>query len=246
MEPLVARDPNYAPAWALLARAYVLVPQYENGDLYYNGSVEEARRVVQASSEKAEMAARKAIQLDSRQAGAYSELGIVRVRNNKWADGEDLHKQALALDPGDPDILYTYSQTLALAGRLKDSLSVKQRLRTLEPFVPIYNEVLAILMGFTGQNAASIPILQAISPDGPIGFQRNVALAVAYAAEGRFAEAADTLLLITGNQVPRKTVEDAARLLRAAPAKAVGPFPDLGILNFVYPYVGAPSRILED
>ena len=36
-------------------------------------------------------------------------------------------------------------------------------------------------------------------------------------------EAADTLLLITGNMVSRRSVEDAARLLRTAPTKVKAP-----------------------
>jgi hypothetical protein len=72
-------------------------------------------------------------------------------------------------------------------------------------------------------------------------------LARAYAVAGRYEEAANTLLLIN-TQVSRKSVEDAARLLRSAPAKASKP-EDLPALeerlNFVYALVGAPDRVLE-
>ena len=78
---------------------------------------------------------------------------------------------------------------------------------------------------------------------------RNLYLAQAYAAEGRYAEAADTLLANTANQsVSRQSVEDAARLLRSAPTKVKAPqtLPKLDWnLDFVYAYVGAPDRILE-
>src|SRR6185503_15655779 len=73
-------------------------------------------------------------------------------------------------------------------------------------------------------------------------------LAEAYAACGRYAEAADVLLLITGNQVSRQSVEDAVRLLRTAPTKTNAPaaLPKLaGELNFVYAHVGALERIME-
>ena len=104
---------------------------------------------------------------------AVCGAGTFQDGRGKWTDADDLFRQALALDPGDPDVLYTYSQTLALAGRLKDSLSAKQKLRTLEPFVPIFNARLADVMRLKGQNAAAIPILQAIPADGPTGTQRN-------------------------------------------------------------------------
>lgn len=140
---------------------------------------------------------------------------------------------------------------LTTVGRLREALSIGERLRTLEPFVPIYTVVTARSMQENGQNAASIPILEAMPPNSAGGI-RSSTLANAYAAEGRFAEAADTLLLAAGmlnlNPVSRREVEDAARLLRSAPTKVSAPasLPVLGIgLNFVYAYVGALPRVME-
>ena len=103
-------------------------------------------------------------------------------------------------------------------------------------------------MQINGQNQASIPILEAIPADAAGGYFRNVYLARAYARAGRYGEAADTLLAITGSQVNRRSAEDAARLLRTAPAKTTAPqqLPALpGELNFVYAYVGALDRVLD-
>jgi len=75
-----------------------------------------------------------------------------------------------------------------------------------------------------------------------------VQLAHAYATVGRYNDAADTLLSITGDIVSRRSVEDAARLLRQAPAKVTAPeaLPVLeGGLSFVYAYVGALNRVFE-
>jgi hypothetical protein len=50
------------------------------------------------------------------------------------------------------------------------------------------------------------------------------------------------------NQVTRRSVEDAARLLRSAPTKVKAPqaLPELeGDLSFVYAYISAPDRVLE-
>ena len=120
----------------------------------------------------------------------------------------------------------------------------------LEPFVPSTTSSLADIMQLNGQNRASIPILEAIPADAAGGYLRNVYLARAYAAEGRYAEAADTLLAIPQtNEVSRQSVEDAARLLRSAPTKVKAPetLPvfESAVLNFVYAYVGAPDRFLE-
>ena len=242
LEQVVARDPEYAPAWGLLARASVLRPAVPTG------SVEEARRAAQVSYDRAEKAAREAIRLDSRNALGHATLARIEVRRGKWAAAEDLYLKALAFDPNEPEVLFSYAGMLAPAGRFRDALNTGEKLRALEPFVPVYTAGTAYYMQLNGQRRASIPILEAMPPDAAGGFVRNGTLAGAYAAEGRYAEAADTLLLITGTEVSRRSVEDAARLLRSAPTKVTSPqaLPALeSQLNFVYAYVGAHERALE-
>ena len=118
----------------------------------------------------------------------------------------------------------------------------------LEPLNSVYNFVTARLLWSTGKIAAGISIMEAMPADAFGGFSRNVARAEAYAALDRFADAADTLLLITGNQVSRRSVEDAVQLLRTAQTKTTAPetLPRLeGALSFVYAYVGALDRVME-
>jgi tetratricopeptide (TPR) repeat protein len=164
---------------------------------------------------------------------------------------DDLYRQALMLDPNDPEILDAYSQGLANRGRLSEAMRLREQLRTLEPFVPIFNIATARIMHVSGQNEAAIAILEAIPPSGAeVGSVRNLELAQAYAAAGRYQEAADTLLAIPAeqNRVSRRSVEDAARLLRNAPAKVPSPgtLPAfLDEMNFVYTHIGALDRVLE-
>ena len=124
-------------------------------------------------------------------------------------------------------------------------MSIRERLRTVEPFIPQYNNHIANLMLIDGQNQAAIAILEAL----PAASRFNVTLAHAYAAEGRYGEAANTLLAakewnrIVGPQ------EDAARLLRSAPTKVKAPeaLPVFrNELSYVYGYIGALGRGLED
>jgi len=244
LEQVVARDPGFAASRALLAQAYVVMLANSPRD----GTDKDARQLTQTSLFKAERAARESVQLDSRNALAYSALARVQVRRGKWAEAEDLHKQALALDPGEPEVLENYGLMLESVGRLREALSIGEKLRTLEPFVPVYATGTARYMLQNGRDAAGIAILEALPPNAAGGLARNTVLAEAYAQQGRFAEAADTLLLTTGNVVPRRAVEDAARLLRNAPTKvvALGSLPVLPSgLDFVYAYVGAPERLLE-
>ena len=162
-------------------------------------------------------------------------------------EADELFHQALALDPTDPEVVHIYRQFLSVAGRLKEALRVSEQLQKLEPFVPNYTLTTAAIMQLNGQSAATIPLIEAVSADAATSFNRNSRLAMAYAAAGRYSEAADTILAIRGALVTRQSIEAAARLIRA-PSAATPPekLPRLeGDLNFVYAYVGARERVFE-
>ena len=246
LEPLVARDPTYAPAWALLARSHSLAPIYN--PVLYSGHIEDARRLWQSSLSRMEAAGRCAIQLDAKRADGYGALACIQTLKGSWIEADDLFAQALALDPNDPETLHNHSVLLAMLGKSQSALAMRERLRAMEPLVSVYNIYTAFLLWATEERAAAISLVEQMPVAAFGGFYRNVVLAEAYAAIGRFAEAADTLLLITGNQVTRQSVEDAARLLRTAPSKTKTPaaLPKLeGELGFVYAHVGALERVME-
>lgn len=240
LEKVVARDPSYAPAWALLAQAYIGQGAGANNPALNRLSIEDQRKFLQSVRDKAEKAAREAIRLDPRSALGYGVLARSTSRQRKYAAADDLFKQALALDPNEPDTLYNWLQTLGGEGRNKEQLSVLEKLRTLEPNVPQYNRHFVSVMIVNGRNEEALEIAKSIP-------NSNIDLAAAYAAAGRFGEAADTLLLIPVDDPSRPFAADAARLLRSAPAKAKSPeaLPALGNLNFVYAYVGDFSPILD-
>jgi tetratricopeptide (TPR) repeat protein len=246
LEPVVARDPEFAPAWALLALAYRLAPTFN--PITRTGGLEEARVVMQSSLQKGEAAAQKAIELDPMNAAAYAALAVIQAASGEWTIAEDLFRQALASDPNETDVRHDYSLILANLGRVKEAASLREKIRMLEPFVPIYNILTAEIMQLNGQSRAAIPILEGLPSDAAGGYFRNVFLARAYAAVGRYAESADTLLAITGSQVARRSAEDAARLIRQAPANVKAPeeLPAfLSELSFVYVHIGAADRVWE-
>ena len=59
------------------------------------------------------------MRLDSRNAVAYAALARIQARLGKWPEAEDLHKQAITLDPNEHEVLDSYANTLAAAGRIK-------------------------------------------------------------------------------------------------------------------------------
>jgi TolB-like protein len=68
LEQVVARDPDFAPGWALLALGYALTP---------NADRVSGRPVIEAVLAKAEAAARRAIQLDPKNPDGYVTLGLI-------------------------------------------------------------------------------------------------------------------------------------------------------------------------
>jgi TolB-like protein len=244
LERVVARDPDFAPAWALLAQVYGVMPAFHPAGL--SGSAEALRGAVDASLPRAEAAARRAIQLDPRNADGYVSLGYVQAVRGKILLAEDLFKQALALDPNTPDALHWDAGLVATVGRPKESLVIRRRLQALEPFVPIFDANLAQALWLNGQNEAAIAMYEVLRPArqfSSIGLYAGMG----YAAMGRYSEAADALQEIPSGIYPPGMVEAAARLLRTAPRTVTAPqtLPRLGTLGFVFLHVGAPGRALE-
>ena len=241
LEQVVGRDPGYAAAWALLAQAYAVAPNYDIA--WLQGPSEDLRRVADAAFAKAEAAARNAIELDPRNADAHAALGNTRVTRGRLLEAEDLYKQALALDPVNPNALHWYSSLVAAVGRVKEAVAMRQQLRSLEPLVPIFNSSTDQILWVDGQNEAALAIANALPSDNIL---RARDLARIYASMGRYGEAADILLTTPAGTFAPGVVESAVRLLRMAPAPAPRQdMPYLALLSFVYLYVGAPERALE-
>ena len=240
LNDVVARDPGYAPGWAALAFAYQGAVLINNPAIF--GDTEQAKPLVQGLMKKIEAAAQQAIKLDPNTAEALCALAITQASRNDHIAAMELRQRALAIDPDSPECLQ--SAELGSLGFIKQALPVRDHLLALEPFVPAYRNVTARMLFADGQDEAAIAMLKSIS--GGAGGQ--ALLAQIYAAQGRYREAADNVASI---RIPRspaasKTIATAARLLRAAPAPAPqNDRPDLGILNWVYLYTGAPEHFMD-
>src|SRR5262249_17387258 len=126
LEPLVARNPNYAPAWEELGSSYFFM-------VLVVGPGERATYVA-----KMEAAADRAVALDPK--SGVGRAGQVYFKDvpRKWAIMEDAYSDVLSLDPYRPDMLWYYSDILLAIGRVKDALAMKRQLMEVEPFVPLF------------------------------------------------------------------------------------------------------------
>jgi TolB-like protein len=248
-EQVVARNPDYAPAWARLCASYALTGNALVGNDIgnENTSVDELRRVAGEFLAKADAAGRRALALDPDLAPAYACSGIVSWARSKPLEADELFLKALALDPNDPP--GAYSIRLAIAGRVKEALAMNEQIRLLEPFLPGPAAQSPALLWLNGQNDAAIALAKTLNPG-----VRATNFARIYASMGRFGEAADALeatdalMEIPPGDPYLDVVRNAARLLRMAPVKlAAEELPRLPqVFDHIYLHVGAPERVLDN
>jgi tetratricopeptide (TPR) repeat protein len=118
-------DPNYAAAYAGLARAYALSPVYR------------FLRELEAMP-KAREAAAHAITLDDSLAEAHTMMGFVKAHYEyDWLAAEHEFQRALQLNPSDPYAHLFYSNSyLSPLGRHDEAIAEMNKAIELDPFSP--------------------------------------------------------------------------------------------------------------
>ena len=121
-------DPDYAEAYAALAESYVLLSIYAGA--HPSGSLL-----------KAQSAAERALQLNSRLGQAHTALAAVKTdRDWDWSGaGEREYRLALQLNPGDPTAHHWYGLHLSRLGRWQEAETEIQRALALDPLSLIIN-----------------------------------------------------------------------------------------------------------
>src|SRR5438477_8760585 len=127
-EQAIARDPNYALAYAGLAQAYILLPFYAGAD----------RR---DASSKAKDAALKALRLDSNLAEAHLALGKVLFFSEIDLPGAlREYKRAIELQPNDATAHHWLgNDTLTALGRFEEAIAQGKRAVELDPLSIVIN-----------------------------------------------------------------------------------------------------------
>jgi TolB-like protein/Flp pilus assembly protein TadD len=123
----LAKDPNYAPAYAGIADSYVLLPEYSN----------------ESSTElypKARAAAEKALAIDNDLAEAHVSLGLLHGADFNLNPSKREFERALKLNPNYAAAHYFLGLTvLAPLGQLDQALAELKRAVELDPFSAIMN-----------------------------------------------------------------------------------------------------------
>lgn len=133
-------DPDYAAAWAGLAYAYLVLPEYSP-----RADVERARTESTA-------AATRALELDPDQPDALTAMGWGRmIHHYDWASAEGLIDRALSLDPANVNALHWQSHVMSWSGRYQEALALARRATELDPLSTIIRQNLAVILMDAGQ-----------------------------------------------------------------------------------------------
>jgi TolB-like protein/Tfp pilus assembly protein PilF len=123
----VAKDPNYAQAYAGVAYAYIL--------LFDRGWISPGE-----GSPKVRSAAQRAIELDPTLAEPHAALAAVReLADWDWAGAEDEYRKAIGLNPNDATSHHWYALLLENLGRLNEALAEVEKALALDPASPQAN-----------------------------------------------------------------------------------------------------------
>jgi serine/threonine protein kinase/TolB-like protein/Tfp pilus assembly protein PilF len=123
----VAKDPNYAQAYAGLAYVYTIL--LDRGWI----SSDEATGKIRS-------AAQRAIELDPTLAEPHAALaGVKESTDWDWAAAEAEYRKAILLNPNDATSHHWYSVMLQNLGRFKEALAENEKALALEPASPQIN-----------------------------------------------------------------------------------------------------------
>jgi len=177
-------DPSYALAWAGLSRvrkwqaAVGLIPAQEGYRL--------AREAVE-----------RALELDPNLAEAHAQIGRIKQQVDfDWAGADASFRRAIALKPGDPEVVGQAAQSASILGRFDEALQEDRRAVDLDPLNANSWGGLGwteFLMGHLDEAAADVKKSLELSPDvwpGPI------LLSQIYVMQGRPQEALPEIELV--------------------------------------------------
>jgi TolB-like protein len=116
-------DPNFARAYAGLSNTYCT-------DFFLNWL-----RLMDAPAKGLE-AARRAVELDGNDAWCRCQFGSAQIMNERWEQAEGEFDRALALRPGDAEVLVETGHGLIMVGRPEDGVGIIEEAIRLNPLYP--------------------------------------------------------------------------------------------------------------
>ena len=172
----IAIEPNYALAYAGLARVHIF--------LLSNGLLEP-----KVGMPKVEEALKKALELDDSLPETYVELGKFKTVNWNWAEADRAFKRALEMNPNSAKAHAAYGSLMNVLGRHDESIAHIQKAVELDPAVLAQRGSLALSMYFARRYDESIDLMRKTLELDPQASASHSFLGYAYAAKGQYEQA---------------------------------------------------------
>ncbi|MEP6493483.1 MAG: tetratricopeptide repeat protein [bacterium] len=176
-EQVVARDPDYARAWAGLADAYAVLAFYDY-------------LPPQVAFPRAEAADRHAILLDPTLAAPYATLAYVDTFYHwNWAAAERGFRRAIELEPTYSTARHWYGSLLAARGRLEEAEQEMRRAAELDPLSMVAHSCIGWVYILANQNDRAIQQLRGVLQLDPNFQLAHYWMALALEQKGQPADA---------------------------------------------------------
>jgi TolB-like protein/Tfp pilus assembly protein PilF len=164
----IAKDPNYALAYAGLADSYVLLPEYSgepSADNFHN----------------ARLAADRAITLDNKLAEAHVARGLLFDKNYDLKEAKEEYQRAIELNPNNADAHYFLAfAVLAPLGDFDRAIAEMNRALELDPFSVVMNTNLGLCYVFARRYPEAIAQLRKTTELDPSSPDPHVILGVVH------------------------------------------------------------------
>jgi Tfp pilus assembly protein PilF len=140
----IEKDPNYALAYAALAEAYILIPNYTS-------------ELPRNAYPKAREAAIKALQMDETLAEGHNALATIK-HSYDWdfVGAEKEFKRAIELNPNYATAHHWYGEFLLDMGRIEEGTFEIRRAQELDPLSLIINAIVGITYMIKGEDDLAI------------------------------------------------------------------------------------------
>jgi tetratricopeptide (TPR) repeat protein len=179
----VARDPNFALAYALMSDCYYLQRYY--------GYDRRSDRI-----QNAKAAAERALLLDDTTAEAHVALAMVQFYQKDDQSAESDHQaaidslhRAIALNPNLAIAHQRYAWCLCAFGHLNEGVMEMRRAQELDPLSPTNNTALGIVLAFARQHREALAYCYKAAELAPNEAPIQENLAFAYALNGMYEQA---------------------------------------------------------
>jgi len=169
----IAKDPNYALAYAGLADSYLLLGSYW----------------VEAVTD-AKSAAEQALKLDPNLAEAYVAQGHIKLLLDwDWSAAERAFTQGISLNPSSAIAHSQYALCLATLNRVPAAIAEVRRAQELDPLSPMVNSDLGWYLLYGGQTAEAIAQFRKTLEFDANSVSAHRGLGIALSQDGRHDEA---------------------------------------------------------